>query len=111
MTLTDAATIAPIKAIPSEPPTWRMLFSTAEPTPALSTGTEPMAAAVVGVIASDMPKPPSTSPEYPDQFVEGYHNALHVAAAIAIVGAIVAVATVRKVHHPEAEAQPALEGA
>jgi len=51
------------------------------------------------------------SPEYPDQFVEGYHNALHVAAAIAILGAVVAVATVRKVHHPEAEGEPAFEGA
>ena len=50
-------------------------------------------------------------PPYSDQFVEGYHNALHVAAAIAIVGAIVAVATVRKVRHPEPEAQPAFEGA
>jgi EmrB/QacA subfamily drug resistance transporter len=63
--------------------------------------------AIVAASVSVLP----TSPEYPDQFVEGYHNALHVAAAIAIVGAIVAVATVRKVHHPEAEAQPALEGA
>ena len=51
------------------------------------------------------------SPEYPDQFVQGYHNALHVAAAIAILGAAVAVATVRKVHHPEAEAEAAFEGA
>jgi len=49
------------------------------------------------------------NPQYPDQFVEGYHNALHVAAAIAILGAVVAVATVRKVHHPET--QPVLEGA
>jgi len=63
--------------------------------------------AIVAASVSVLP----TSPEYPDQFVEGYHNALHVAAAIAIVGAVVAVATVRKVHHPEAEAQPALEGA
>ena len=63
--------------------------------------------AIVAASVSVLP----SSPEYPDQFVEGYHNALHVAAAIAIVGAIVAVATVRKVHHPEAEAQPALEGA
>ena len=31
------ATIAPITAIPSDPPTWRNVFSTAEPTPALST--------------------------------------------------------------------------
>jgi len=51
------------------------------------------------------------SPDYPDQFVQGYHNALHVAAAIAILGAVVAVATVRKVHHPEAEAEAAFEGA
>jgi EmrB/QacA subfamily drug resistance transporter len=51
------------------------------------------------------------SPGYPDQFVQGYHNALHVAAAIAILGAVVAVATVRKVHHPEAEAEAAFEGA
>jgi EmrB/QacA subfamily drug resistance transporter len=54
-------------------------------------------------------KPPN--PAYPAQFVEGYHNALHVAAVIALLGAVVAVATVRKVHHPETEARPALEGA
>src|SRR5206468_13089395 len=30
--------IAPMIAIPSEPPTWRKLFNTPEPTPALSTG-------------------------------------------------------------------------
>ena len=36
--------------MPSEPPTWRALFSTAEPTPALSRLTELIAAAVVGVI-------------------------------------------------------------
>ena len=35
-------------AIPSEPPTWRMLLMTAEPTPAFATGTAPIAAAVVG---------------------------------------------------------------
>ena len=49
-------------AIPSEPPTWRMLFRTAEPTPAWSRGTELIAAAVVGVIVSAMPMPISTSP-------------------------------------------------
>ena len=63
--------------------------------------------AIVAASVSVLP----TNPAYPDQFVEGYHNALHVAAGIAIVGAIVAVATVRKVRHPEPEAQPALEGA
>ena len=48
-------------AIPSAPPTWRDVFSTPEPTPALSTGTDPIAAEVVGVIASAMPIPPTTS--------------------------------------------------
>ena len=47
-----AATIAPITAIPSDPPTWRAEFRTAEPTPALSTGTALIAAAVTGVIVS-----------------------------------------------------------
>ena len=42
-------------AMPSEPPTWRMLFRTAEPTPALSRRTEPIAAAVVGVIVRRHP--------------------------------------------------------
>ena len=45
-------------AMPSEPPTWRMLFRTAEPTPALSGRTDAIAAAVVGAIAADMPTPP-----------------------------------------------------
>ena len=47
--------------------------------------------------------------EYPGAriIVEGYQNALHVAAAIALVGAAVEVLTVRKVHHPEV---PVLEG-
>ena len=48
--------------MPSEPPTWRMLLITAEPTPALSTGTELIAAAVVGAIVIAIPTPPTTSP-------------------------------------------------
>src|SRR2546423_1779226 len=48
--------------MPREPPTWRMLLITAEPTPAFATGTEPIAAAVVGVITSAMPKPPTSRP-------------------------------------------------
>src|SRR5262245_27331955 len=39
-----------------------MLLITAEPTPALSTGTEDIAAAVVGAIVIPMPNPPATSP-------------------------------------------------
>jgi EmrB/QacA subfamily drug resistance transporter len=67
--------------------------------------------ALMGAIVASSVSVLPTSPEYPEQFVQGYHNALHVAAAIAILGAVVAVATVRNVHHPESEAQPVLEGA
>ncbi len=55
------AMIAPMSAIPVDPPTWRQAFSTADPTPALATGTARIAAAELGVIVIDMPKPPSTS--------------------------------------------------
>jgi EmrB/QacA subfamily drug resistance transporter len=65
--------------------------------------------ALMGAIVAASVNVLPTSPAYSDEFVQGYHNALHVAAGIAIVGAIVAVATVRKVRHPET--QPALEGA
>ena len=61
--------------------------------------------AIVAASVSVLP----TSPDYSDQFVEGYHNALHVAAGIAIVGAIVAIATVRNIEHPQHE--PVFEGA
>src|SRR6266571_3713855 len=47
-------------AIPSEPPTCRMLLMTAEPTPALSTGTDAIAAAVVGAITVAIPTPPTS---------------------------------------------------
>jgi EmrB/QacA subfamily drug resistance transporter len=67
--------------------------------------------ALLGAIVAASVSVPPGNPAYPDQFVEGYHNALHVAAAIAILGAVVAVATVRKVRHPEAEGEPAFEGA
>ena len=56
--------------------------------------------ALMGAIVAASISVQPTSPDYPAQFVEGYHNALHVAAGIAIVGAIVAVATVRKVAPP-----------
>jgi predicted MFS family arabinose efflux permease len=65
--------------------------------------------ALMGAIVAESVSVPPTSPRYSDQFVEGYHNALHLAAAIALVGAIVAVATVRQVRHPEPQA--AFEGA
>src|SRR6059058_3975668 len=52
------ARIAPIRAIPSEPPTCRKLLRTPEPTPALSIGTDAIAADVIGDITSAIPTPP-----------------------------------------------------
>ena len=54
--------IAPISAMPIEPPSWREELSTAEPTPALSTDTPLRPAAVAGAIAAPMPAPPSSMP-------------------------------------------------
>jgi hypothetical protein len=51
------------------------------------------------------------NPAYVGQFVEGYHRALHVGAAITLVGALIAVLTVRTAHHaeePSRAAEPAV---
>ena len=37
----------------------------------------------------------------PVAFVNGFHHALEVATVIALVGAVIALSTLRKVHHPE----------
>jgi EmrB/QacA subfamily drug resistance transporter len=65
--------------------------------------------ALMGAIVASSIHVADTDPRIAQEFVDGYRNALHVAATIALVGAVVAVATVRKYRHPEA--QPALEGA
>ena len=70
--------------------------------------------ALMGAIVAGSVTVPKGQPIPPDQFVDGYQNALHVAAGIALLGAVVAVTTVRKFRHPEAardEKAPALEGA
>jgi Na+/melibiose symporter-like transporter len=64
--------------------------------------------AVMGAIVAASITVLPGDPRLPGQFIDGYQNALHVAAAIALVGAVVAVLTVRKAHHPEV---PVLEGA
>ena len=65
--------------------------------------------ALMGAIVAASIHVSETDPRVAPQFVDGYRNALHVAAAIALAGAAVAVATVRKYRHPEAA--PAFEGA
>jgi predicted MFS family arabinose efflux permease len=42
----------------------------------------------------------------PQAFIAGFHHALELAAVFAFAGAIVAVSTMRKVHHPEHAAVP-----
>jgi hypothetical protein len=52
-------------------------------------------------------------PRYPTQFVDGYHRALMVGAAILLAGAIVAVLTVgrprRAVAEPDLAGSPSFE--
>jgi len=57
--------------------------------------------AVMGAVVGSRIHVSPGSPAYLGQFVDGYHLGLYVAAGIAITGAAVAVATVRKARHPE----------
>jgi EmrB/QacA subfamily drug resistance transporter len=57
--------------------------------------------AIMGALVATAVSVQPFSPRYPHQFVEGYHRALHVGAAILICGAVVAVLTIRKVPHAE----------
>src|SRR6266550_1305458 len=47
-------------ATPSAPPTWRVVSLTAEPTPALPGGREPMIDSVAGAVVKPMPAPKTT---------------------------------------------------
>ncbi len=62
--------------------------------------------AVMGAIVAAYVTAPRTSPEAIPQFVDGFQRAVLVAAGIAFAAAIIAVATVRKYRHPEAQAVP-----
>src|SRR5438874_5159141 len=53
--LNELVTMAPSRAIPNTPPISRLVFVAAEATPAFRTGTDPMTAAVIGVIVLAMP--------------------------------------------------------
>jgi EmrB/QacA subfamily drug resistance transporter len=56
--------------------------------------------AVMGAIVASQIHVGRANPAFVDQFISGYHRSLYVAAGIALAGAAVAVATVRKtVHH------------
>jgi EmrB/QacA subfamily drug resistance transporter len=64
--------------------------------------------AIMGALVATTVNVPPFDPLYATQFVPGYHRALHVGAAILLVGAVVAVATIRKVEHRD-EAQQAID--
>jgi EmrB/QacA subfamily drug resistance transporter len=57
--------------------------------------------AILGAIVASYLTAPPTDPRAQGQFIEGFHAALYVAAAIAFVGAVVAFVTVRKIAHAE----------
>ena len=57
--------------------------------------------ALMGALVATAVSVTPFNPAFPDQFVEGYHRALHVGAAITLVGAIIAVTTIRKIRHAE----------
>jgi EmrB/QacA subfamily drug resistance transporter len=62
--------------------------------------------AILGAIVASYITVGPTDPRAQAQFLDGFHAALYVAAGIALVGAIVAVVTVRKIVHAEGHAIP-----
>jgi EmrB/QacA subfamily drug resistance transporter len=64
--------------------------------------------AVMGAIVAEAVTAAPGTPESVTQFVTGYQHALTVAALIALAGAVLSVATVRKYRH---ETEPAFEAA
>ena len=67
--------------------------------------------AIMGALVATTVSVKPFDPRYATQFVPGYHRALHVGAAILLAGALVAVTTVRKLHHaeePHGAAEPAV---
>jgi EmrB/QacA subfamily drug resistance transporter len=66
--------------------------------------------AVMGALVATTVSVTPFSPKYAAQFVPGYHRALEVGAAILIVGAVVAVATIRNVaREPRRSAEVVVE--
>jgi MFS family permease len=69
--------------------------------------------ALMGALVATAVSVTPFNPAFPTQFVEGYHRALHVGAAITLAGALVAVTTIRKISHaeepePRGAAEPAV---
>jgi EmrB/QacA subfamily drug resistance transporter len=67
--------------------------------------------AIMGALVATQVSVLPLDPRYGGQFVEGYHRAVHVGAAILLAGAVISVLTVRKIRHAEAEAPRGVEPA
>jgi EmrB/QacA subfamily drug resistance transporter len=65
--------------------------------------------AVMGALVATQLSTNPGDPRYGAQFIDGYHLAVHVGAGLVLVGALVAVLTVRKVRHPEPESRRTAE--
>jgi hypothetical protein len=65
--------------------------------------------AIMGTVIAAQVTVSVLDPRYPAQFVDGWHNALYVGAAILAAGAVVAVLTIRTPRRvePKAVAEPA----
>src|SRR5262249_55782247 len=57
--------------------------------------------AIMGTLVASAISVKPFDPRFTDQFVSGYHRALHVGAAILLAGAVIAVTSVRKLRHAE----------
>jgi EmrB/QacA subfamily drug resistance transporter len=67
-----------------------------------STGIAVMGALVATQLSVKTPE----DPRYGPQFIDGFHLAVHVGAGLVLFGAVIAVALVRQVRHPETQPSP-----
>jgi MFS family permease len=56
--------------------------------------------AIMGTLVASQITVSALNPAFPSQFVDGYHNALHVGAAFVLLGAVVAWFTIKVEPHP-----------
>jgi EmrB/QacA subfamily drug resistance transporter len=65
--------------------------------------------AIMGTLVATQVSVGSADPRYATQFVDGYHRALHVGAALLLAGAMISVLLVGRVrrHEPQAEVESA----
>jgi MFS family permease len=61
--------------------------------------------AIMGALVATSVNVLPTNPLWPDQFVEGYHRAVHLGAGLVLVGAIISVLTVRQLPRREGAAE------